>query len=92
MVAVFGTMAAGILHVYMGIPYVFSATIYAVAVTVILFCGTSAKRRFRFTASTRGEQRKNRPRQLACSYAYRLLVTQLPAAADTVSLSSFAKA
>jgi uncharacterized membrane-anchored protein len=35
MVAVFGTMAAGILHVYMGIPYVFSATIYAVAVTVI---------------------------------------------------------
>jgi uncharacterized membrane-anchored protein len=35
MVAVFGTMAAGILHVYMGIPYVFSATIYAAAVTVI---------------------------------------------------------
>jgi uncharacterized membrane-anchored protein len=35
MVAVFGTMAAGILHVYMGIPYVFSASIYAAAVTVI---------------------------------------------------------
>ena len=35
MVAVFGTMAAGILHVHMGIPYVFSATIYAAAVTVI---------------------------------------------------------
>jgi uncharacterized membrane-anchored protein len=35
MVAVFGTMAAGILHVYLGIPYVFSATIYAVAVTLI---------------------------------------------------------
>jgi uncharacterized membrane-anchored protein len=35
MVAVFGTMAAGILHVYMGIPYVFSAAIYAVAVTAI---------------------------------------------------------
>ena len=35
MVAVFGTMAAGILHVYMGIPYIFSAAIYAVAVTVI---------------------------------------------------------
>jgi uncharacterized membrane-anchored protein len=29
MVAVFGTMAAGIVHTYMGIPYVFSATIYA---------------------------------------------------------------
>jgi uncharacterized membrane-anchored protein len=29
MVAVFGTMAAGILHVYMGVPYVYSATIYA---------------------------------------------------------------
>jgi uncharacterized membrane-anchored protein len=35
MVAVFGTMAAGILHVYMGIPYVLSASIYAAAVTVI---------------------------------------------------------
>jgi uncharacterized membrane-anchored protein len=33
MVAVFGTMAAGILHVYLGIPYVYSATIY---------CGCSA--------------------------------------------------
>ena len=35
MVAVFGTMAAGILHVYLGIPYIFSATIYAMALTVI---------------------------------------------------------
>ena len=35
MVAVFGTMAAGILHVYLGVPYIFSATIYAVALTVI---------------------------------------------------------
>lgn len=36
MVAVFGTMAAGIVHVYMGIPYVFSATIYA-TVTAVIF-------------------------------------------------------
>jgi uncharacterized membrane-anchored protein len=35
MVAVFGTMAAGILHVYLGVPYIFSATIYAVALTLI---------------------------------------------------------
>jgi uncharacterized membrane-anchored protein len=35
MVAVFGTMAAGILHVYIGIPYILSATIYALSVTVI---------------------------------------------------------
>jgi uncharacterized membrane-anchored protein len=35
MVAVFGTMAAGILHVYLGVPYIFSATIYAFALTVI---------------------------------------------------------
>jgi uncharacterized membrane-anchored protein len=35
MVAVFGTMAAGILHVYLGVPYRFSATIYALALTVI---------------------------------------------------------
>ena len=35
MVAVFGTMAAGILHVYLGIPYIFSATIYAVSLALI---------------------------------------------------------
>lgn len=35
MVAVFGTMAAGIVHVYMGVPYILSATGYAAAVTVI---------------------------------------------------------
>jgi len=35
MVAVFGTMAAGILHVYLGVPYIFSATIYAVSLAVI---------------------------------------------------------
>lgn len=35
MVAVFGTMAAGILHVYMGIPYMYSATIYAVSTAAI---------------------------------------------------------
>lgn len=35
MVAVFGTMAAGILHVYMGIPYVLSATIYAASLAMI---------------------------------------------------------
>jgi uncharacterized membrane-anchored protein len=35
MVAVFGTMAAGILHVYLGVPYIFSATIYALALTLI---------------------------------------------------------
>lgn len=36
MVAVFGTMAAGIVHVYLGIPYAFSATIYA-TVTAVIF-------------------------------------------------------
>jgi len=35
MVAVFGTMAAGILHVYLGIPYVLSASIYGVTLAVI---------------------------------------------------------
>lgn len=35
MVAVFGTMAAGILHVYMGVPYMYSATIYAGSLAVI---------------------------------------------------------
>ena len=36
MVAVFGTMAAGILHVYLGIPYVYSASFYA-TVTAVIF-------------------------------------------------------
>jgi uncharacterized membrane-anchored protein len=36
MVAVFGTMAAGIVHVYMGVPYQYSATLYA-AGTVVIF-------------------------------------------------------
>jgi uncharacterized membrane-anchored protein len=35
MVAVFGTMAAGILHVYLGVPYIFSATIYCAASAAI---------------------------------------------------------
>ena len=35
MVAVFGTMAAGIVHVYMGIPYIYSASLYAASVVVI---------------------------------------------------------
>ncbi|HYM50847.1 MAG TPA: hypothetical protein VET65_09805 [Candidatus Limnocylindrales bacterium] len=35
MVAVFGTMAAGILHVYLGVPYIFSATIYGASLAVI---------------------------------------------------------
>ena len=35
MVAVFGTMAAGIVHVYMGVPYALSASGYALAVVVI---------------------------------------------------------
>ena len=35
MVAVFGTMAAGILHVYLGVPYMYSATIYALTTAVI---------------------------------------------------------
>ena len=35
MVAVFGTMAAGILHVYIGVPYILAATIYALSVTAI---------------------------------------------------------
>lgn len=36
MVAVFGTMAAGIVHIYMGVPYQYSATLYA-AGTVVIF-------------------------------------------------------
>lgn len=35
MVAVFGTMAAGILHVYLGVPYIYSSTLYAASVVVI---------------------------------------------------------
>jgi uncharacterized membrane-anchored protein len=35
MVAVFGTMAAGILHVYLGVPYILSAITYGVTLTVI---------------------------------------------------------
>jgi uncharacterized membrane-anchored protein len=35
MVAVFGTMAAGILHVYMGVPYIYSATIYGIALAIV---------------------------------------------------------
>jgi uncharacterized membrane-anchored protein len=35
MVAVFGTMAAGIVHVYMGVPYIYSSTLYAGSVAVI---------------------------------------------------------
>jgi len=35
MVAVFGTMAAGILHVYLGVPYILSASIYAASLAVI---------------------------------------------------------
>jgi uncharacterized membrane-anchored protein len=35
MVAVFGTMAAGILHIYLGVPYIFSAIIYGLTLTVI---------------------------------------------------------
>ncbi len=36
MVAVFGTMAAGIVHVYMGVPYQWSASAYAAA-TIAIF-------------------------------------------------------
>ena len=35
MVAVFGTMAAGILHIYLGVPYIYSATIYAVILAAV---------------------------------------------------------
>jgi uncharacterized membrane-anchored protein len=35
MVAVFGTMAAGILHVYLGVPYILSAFTWGVTLTVI---------------------------------------------------------
>jgi len=35
MVAVFGTMAAGILHVYLGVPYILSAITWGVTLTVI---------------------------------------------------------
>ena len=35
MVAVFGTMAAGIVHIYLGVPYIYSSSLYAVSVAVI---------------------------------------------------------
>jgi uncharacterized membrane-anchored protein len=35
MVAVFGTMAAGIVHVYLGVPYFYSSTLYAASVVLI---------------------------------------------------------
>jgi uncharacterized membrane-anchored protein len=35
LVAVFGTMAAGIVHVYLGVPYQYSASLYALSVVVI---------------------------------------------------------
>jgi uncharacterized membrane-anchored protein len=35
MVAVFGTMAAGIVHIYFGVPYVYSSSLYAASVVVI---------------------------------------------------------
>ena len=35
MVAVFGTMAAGIVHIYFGVPYLYSSILYAASVVVI---------------------------------------------------------
>ena len=35
MVAVFGTMAAGIVHIYLGVPYIYSSALYAASVVVI---------------------------------------------------------
>jgi uncharacterized membrane-anchored protein len=35
MVAVFGTMAAGIVHIYFGVPYLWSSSLYAASVAVI---------------------------------------------------------
>jgi uncharacterized membrane-anchored protein len=35
MVAVFGTMAAGILHVYLGVPYIVSALLYGLSLTLV---------------------------------------------------------
>lgn len=35
MVAVFGTMAAGIVHIYFGVPYIYSSTLYAGSVAAI---------------------------------------------------------
>ena len=35
MVAVFGTMAAGIVHIYLGVPFVYSSLLYAGSVAVI---------------------------------------------------------
>ena len=35
MVAVFGTMAAGILHVYLGVPYIYSASIYGLSLAIV---------------------------------------------------------
>jgi uncharacterized membrane-anchored protein len=35
MVAVFGTMAADVLHIGLGIPYLVSSVVFAVALTVI---------------------------------------------------------
>lgn len=35
MVAVFGTMAAGIVHIYLGVPYVYSSALYGASVVLI---------------------------------------------------------
>lgn len=44
MVAVFGTMAAGIVHVYLGVPYIYSASLYAASVVVIFALWYSSER------------------------------------------------
>ncbi len=44
MVAVFGTMAAGIVHIYLGVPYVYSSSLYAASVAVIFVLWYSSER------------------------------------------------
>ena len=53
MVAVFGTMAADVLHVEFHVPYIISTVFFALALTIVFAMrGTGAKGRSRSTAST----------------------------------------
>ena len=54
MVGVFGTMAADVLHVGLGVPYIASTIFYAAVLAVVFEPGTEPRERSRSTASTRG--------------------------------------
>ena len=52
-VGVFGTMAADVLHVGFGVPYIASSVLYAIVLAAVFVAGTGPRRRSRSTASTR---------------------------------------